>query len=430
MSRVVVVGAGLAGARTCAELRAAGYRGDLALIGAEAHLPYDRPPLSKDILAGRSGVSGLRDVLGLDIERLAVDFRPGLVAQRLELAASLSRKSRPTLDLGSSGYLTADAVVIATGGNPIVPVTMAGIPHVRTLRTIEDALELREDLGSGVSLVLVGAGWIGAEVAGIAAWSGASVTVLEGGPAPLSGGLPEAIAVRTLRWYAEAGVTLRTGSTVSSIDEVPHGVSVRTTSGAEVFGHVALLALGMRPNTAWLRNSPVDLDPRSGAVRVDAFGATATPGVFAVGDVVSRWAPRYGQFVPGGHWQDALDQPINVAGAVMRHLGLQTENLGPYDAVPYMWSEQFGRTIQVVGRPLISGGRIIWREDATPDVWTGCVVTDSARGVRLHAVVGAGRPRDALQARRVLSMATLDAPVVDEVLLGDPLVPLRDAIVS
>ena len=196
----MVAGAGLAGLRTAEELRARGYAGQITLIGAETRPPYDRPPLSKKVLTQ----TGINPSLQADFGALDVDFRPDEAATRLDAEVLLTTR----------GKYPFDHLVLATGA---LPVKLPGDGRQRFLRSYDDALALRDLLRPGLRLAIVGAGWIGAELATAAVAHGAQVTVVEAGPAPLAAAIGAPVGAQTAHWYADAGVRLRTGAAVESV---------------------------------------------------------------------------------------------------------------------------------------------------------------------------------------------------------------------
>jgi 3-phenylpropionate/trans-cinnamate dioxygenase ferredoxin reductase component len=389
---VVVAGAGLAGLQTVAALRAEGFTGAVTLVGEEPHRPYDRPPLSKAVLLGRAGDS----TLDADWAALDVDLRLGVRATAVE----------PGMLVTSAGRLRYDRLVIATGSLPVRPAAFDG---VRYLRTVEDALGLRAALTPGTRVVLVGAGWIGAEVATAAARAGCEVTVVEAGPAPLAAALPASVGRCTLPWYAEAGIRLLTGAGVHAATPG----RVRLADGTVLRADVVLAGVGVRPATGWLAGSPVTRDPR-GAVLVDAALRSSVPEVYAVGDCAAWSSGRYGARLHVEHWDNALRAPAVAAANLLG--GDAT-----YDPVPYFWSDQFGRTIQVAGRLGPGAGEpAVWRGDPRSDPgWSACWLG----GERLAALVCVDRPHDLMQGRRAIEQAT----DLDLRLLADHDVPIRQA---
>jgi len=393
VDKVVVVGAGLAGLQTVVALRAEGFAGAVTLVGAESRRPYDRPPLSKAVLLGETSDS----TLDADWDALDVDLRLGTRATGL----------RPGAVTTSAGDVPYDRLVIASGSAPVRPWSTDG---ARVLRTIEDALDLRAALTAGARVVVVGAGWIGAEVTTAACRAGCSVTVVEARPAPLAAALPASVGAWTARWYAEAGARLRLGV---GVDRVAPGV-VHLGDGAVLAADVVVAGVGVRPATGWLAASPVARDAR-GAVLADASLRTSTPGVYAVGDCAAWPSGRYGARLHVEHWDNALRAPAVAAANLLGGHAV-------YDPVPYFWSDQFGHTIQVGGwiGPA-AGAPAVWRGDpSTGTRWAACWLD----GDRLVALVAVDRPRDLVQGRRAIERAT----PMDERLLADPDVPIRQAI--
>jgi NADPH-dependent 2,4-dienoyl-CoA reductase/sulfur reductase-like enzyme len=384
MDRVVVVGAGLAGVRAVAELRERGYGGEIVLLGCETEQPYDRPPLSKAVLAGGAP------------ERLDPQWYAG-VDLRLGVRASALRPGELQTSAGPLGY---DGLVLACGSEPL---RLPG-PGL-ALRTLDDARRLRASLQPGARVVLVGASWIGAEVATAAAAAGCAVTVLEAGPAPLAVALGEAVGRHTAGWYEAAGIELRTGAAVSAID----GGGAVLASGERLAADTVLVGIGVRPTTGWLAGSGLDLDR---GVLTDVAGRTNLPGVVAVGDCAARWSPRAGRYLHGEHWDDALHAPGPAVAAL---LGQPDETADP---VPYVWSEQFGKYLQWTG----------WRDQDEPAVWRGDPAAADGWAAAWLSPDGAltgffavDRQRDISQARRLIAKGH----VPDPARLADPAVPLR-----
>jgi NADPH-dependent 2,4-dienoyl-CoA reductase/sulfur reductase-like enzyme len=385
VDRVVVVGAGLAGLQTVAALRGQGYGGRLTLIGAEPHHPYDRPPLSKAVLMGES-----------DDSTLDADWAAWDVELRLGCTATGLRDGVVDTDAGEVPW---DRLVVATGSSPV---RLAGADHAMTLRTVEDARHLRSRLHAGARLVIVGAGWIGAEVATAAVRAGALVTVVEALPAPLAGALPVEVGVRMRPWWGE--VDLRLGAAVESVD--PGGVHLR--GGERLAAETVLVGVGVRPRSDWLRDSGVTLTDR-GAVAVDSALRTSMANVWAVGDLAAWTSRRYGTRMHVEHWDNALHAPAVAAAGI---LGAEAT----WDPVPYFWSEQWGRMVQYAGHHP-AGDRLVWREAG--EQWAAFWLT----GDRLVAALTVDRPRDLVQARKLMER---DTPV-DAGLLADPGVAVKAA---
>jgi 3-phenylpropionate/trans-cinnamate dioxygenase ferredoxin reductase component len=386
--RVAVAGAGLAGFRTVTELRSRGFTGPITLVGAEVRSPYDRPPLSKKVLTDPD----LDPSLHADFGALDVDFRPAEAATGLKDAALVTER----------GSYPFDHLVLATGA---LPVALPGPGRQRFLRSYDDALALRDLLQPGLRLAIVGAGWIGAELATAAARRGAEVTVVEAGPAPLAAAIGAQVGERTAPWYDEAGVTLRTGVAVESVQ--PGGLAL--AGGGWLAADEIVTAVGVRPATGWLEGSGVRLE---NGVAVDAGLRASLPGVYGVGDCAAFESLRFGRRLRFEHWDVALHAPEVVAANVLGEDAV-------YDPVPYFWSEQFGRMVQYQGYHG-DAERLVWRGDPAGPAWAACWLSVG----RLVAILTVNRPRDLLQGRRAIA----SAGPVDAGLLSDPDVPVKDAV--
>ncbi|MFI0349777.1 NAD(P)/FAD-dependent oxidoreductase [Actinomadura sp. 9N407] len=407
MDSVIVVGGGLGGVRAVEALRSKGYEGELTLVSAERHRPYDRPPLSKAVLAGDRDDT----TVDADWDRLRARLLLGERATALRLAPGGGGTVATT-----AGDLAFDGLVIATGARPI---TLPGDGPQHVLRTIEDARALRARLTGGARVVIVGAGWIGAEVATAAAKKGCAVTVVEAADAPLANAIGSGIGALTAPWYAEAGVELRTGVKVAAIE---HG-GLALADGGRIEADEVVVGVGVRPELGWLDGSGLllergivtDASFRTG-VESDTPGEPGEPGAYrpdvvAVGDCASWWSARYGRRLLVEHWDTALNAP-EVAAATL--LGQEAA----YDAAPYFWSEQFGRMVQYAGHHPVAERHVL-RGDPASGKWAVCWLT----GERLEAILTVNSPRDLMQARRLITAGT----PVDPAVIADPEVPVRQA---
>jgi 3-phenylpropionate/trans-cinnamate dioxygenase ferredoxin reductase component len=384
--RIVVVGGGLAGLRTVEELRTRGYAGAVTLVGAEKRPPYDRPPLSKRVMMAELDDTTLRE----DLDGLG-EICFGETARGVE----------PGLLRTDRGEHVFDRLVLATGATPVA---LPGTGPQRFLRTLDEALTLRALLRPGLRLTIVGAGWIGAELATAAAKRGCLVTVLEAGAAPLTVAVGPEVGALTAPWYAAAGVELRLGERVTSVE--PGGLAL--AGGGWLEADEVVTAIGVRPEAGWLAGSGVALD---NGVAVDEQLRTSMPGVFAAGDCMAFWSLRYRRRLRFEHWDMALRAPAVIAGNV---LGAAVA----YDPVPYFWSEQFGRMIQYVGFHG-AADRMIVRGDPAGQRWGVCWLA----GNLLVALLTVNFPRDLAQGRRVIESRT----PVDADRLGDPAIMIKDA---
>ncbi|MFE8943448.1 NAD(P)/FAD-dependent oxidoreductase [Streptomyces sp. NPDC007856] len=396
--RVVVVGAGMAGVQTAVALRELGFKGPVTVIGAEPHQPYDRPPLSKAVLLGKAEDSAF----DVDFESLGVELRLGCEVLAL-------RSAEHELDT-EAGPVPYDVLVLATGAEPITLPGTEGVPGVHLLRTLDDAERLKPVLARQHDIVVVGAGWIGAEFATAAREAGCAVTVVEAADHPLAGALPPEVAAPMTGWYADAGVELRTHARVERIE--PGAVVL--ADGTRLPAGAAVVGIGARPATAWLAGSGVELGPH-GDVLADDRLRTSVEDVYAVGDCASFPSARYGERLLVHHWDNALQGPRTVAANILG------ETPAVYDPVPYFWSEQFGRFVQYAGHHA-AADRMVWRGDASGPAWTVCWLHEN----RLMALLAVGRPRDLAQGRRLIEAGR----AMDPEAVADPGKPLKDAAVD
>ncbi|WEH43839.1 FAD-dependent oxidoreductase [Streptomyces sp. AM 2-1-1] len=390
----------MAGVRTAVALRDEAYTGPLTLIGAEPHQPYDRPPLSKAVLLGTAEHSAF----GIDFEALDVTLRLGLPVTGL-------RPADREVDTGA-GPVPYDVLVVATGAEPLTLPGSRGVPGVHLLRTLDDAARLRPVLARQHDVVVVGAGWIGAEFATAARAAGCAVTVVEAADRPLAGALPAEVTAPMARWYAGSGATLLTGARVARVEPG----TVVLTDGRRLPAGAVVVGIGARPATGWLDGSGIALGP-DGSVTADARLRTSAPGVYAVGDCASYPSARYGARLLVHHWDNALQGPRTVAADITAAGG--TGAAEPYDPVPYFWSEQFGRFVQYAGHHA-AADTLLWRGDPADDAWTVLWL----RGGALVALLAVGRPRDLTQGRKLVESGR----VLDPLRAADPAVPLKSAV--
>jgi NADPH-dependent 2,4-dienoyl-CoA reductase/sulfur reductase-like enzyme len=331
MRRIVVAGASVAAVAAVDELRRLGFDGKLVVVGEEERTPYDRPPLSKSVLAGQEVVE-LRHAQWQD--DLNVDLLLGARAVGLDL-------EERAVELASGERLGFDGLVVATGGTPR---TLPGpsFDGVFTLRTLDDALAIRQALSASGSVVVVGGGFIGAEVAATSRRLGAEVTIVEAEQAPLAGAIGPAMGSLLAQVHADEGVKLRCGVPVEGLEGNGRVALVRLADGSAIEADTVVVGLGIRPATNWLAGSGLVVDD---GVICDRFCHASASRVVAAGDV-ARWDhPRLGS-VRVEHWENAVTQGQAAAAAL-----LGAGERKPYDPVPYVWSDQYDHKIQIVGAP-------------------------------------------------------------------------------
>ena len=346
LGRVVVVGASLAGLSALEALRQEGYEGELIAVGAEAALPYDRPPLSKQVLQGQwePEKAELRDQGQYDA--LGVTWHLGRRATALDV-------STRTVTLDDGEPLSYDGLVIATGATPRWLPGSQELAGVHVLRTLEECLALRAELEKASRLCVVGAGFIGAEVAASARILGVEVTVLEALPAPLARAFPAELGAACAGLHLDHGVDLRCGVSVAGFEgdgrvsgvrlNDPGGSGVSPGKAEIVEADVVVVGVGVEPETGWLESSGLTLD---NGVVCDATCATSAPGVVAAGDI-ARWPNSlFGETMRVEHWSNAVEQGAAAAQRLLAGPGEAVD----FAPVPYFWSDQYDTKIQFLGR--------------------------------------------------------------------------------
>lgn len=336
MRAVAVIGGSLAGIAAARALREHGFDGRVIVVGDEERLPYDRPPLSKEFLAGKVGVEDLALTTDADAD-LDLDWYLGAPAVGLDVRGR-------SVVLASGRRIEADGVVLATGARAR-PFPGARLAGVHTLRSLDDAVALREELLAGGRLVVIGAGFIGAEVASTARDLGVEVTVIESDPLPLGGVLGPELGAACAALHEDNGVRLITGTVVTGLAGADRVQGVRLASGRTEPADVVVVGIGALPNIEWLAGSGVDYDLRG--VWTDAGGATNIPQVVAAGDCTFSYCPYAGVDLRQEHWTNAMQQP---AAAVESLLGRTVTAARP--SAPYFWSDQYGARLQFAGHRL------------------------------------------------------------------------------
>lgn len=390
MHTLAIVGASLAGLSAARAARALGFDGRLVIIGEEAERPYDRPPLSKDFLLGRITTDDL--ALEASDEDLQAEWLLGSRAVKLDSATK-------TITLANGHSVKADGIVLATGASARNLPQLAGLSNVFTLRTLADSQALAAELRPGRRLVVIGAGFIGAEVASTASDLGLDVTIIEAQPIPLSGPLGPEMGAIVSRLHEQNGVELVCGTGVESFcaDE---GIvtGVKLNDGRVVPADVLLVGIGASPNVAWLEGSGLEVaESAPGGVLCDARGQTNAPGIAAVGDCAAWLDERSGHHHRVEHWTGAQERPaLAVAGLLDSSAPKQPVNL------PYFWSDQYGVKIQFAGNAR-DADRVQF-EAGTAEEHSFLAVY--YRGEDPVAVLGTNQPRLFTRWRRQLNAAS------------------------
>ncbi|WP_067904453.1 NAD(P)/FAD-dependent oxidoreductase [Nocardia vaccinii] len=355
--RLVVVGASLAGLRAVEAARKAGFEGGITLIGAEHHLPYDRPPLSKAYLeqlsAGEEPESTVFRSADVLRDELGVDLVLGAPATGLDTIRKHVLVGEQTVDY--------DALVIATGAEARTLPGSAGLAGVHTLRTLDDAVAVRGALEAGARTVVVGAGFIGSEVAAGARKRGLDVTVLEALPTPLVRAIGERMGAACAALHERNGTRLLCGVGVNGLEGNGRVERVTLTDGTSIEADLVVVGIGASPATGWLAGSGLQLD---NGIVCDETLCTGADRVYAAGDV-ARWRnPLFERLMRLEHWTSAAEQ-----GALAARNALDPEAAKPYQTVPYFWSDWYDSRIQFVGVPTADEIEIVDGDPETDGRW-------------------------------------------------------------
>ena len=398
---VVVLGGGQAGGRAIEALRAHGFTGAITLVGAEAHLPYERPPLSKEMLLDPASDR-------IDWVRPAAWYAEQSVTCRLGVAATGIDREARHVELADGTSIAYNILILATGAHPR-RITAPGGDHGRCLviRTLEDSLALRRHLVPGAHLVVVGAGFIGLETAAAARAQGCSVTVLEMADRVMARGVPPRISDIYARLHRDRGVEIHLGARVTAIAGTPDRPIVELASHIGIEADVVVAGIGVVPNDALA--TACGLTVKNG-IEVDEHGRTSDANIWAAGDVTSHFNPLLHRHVRLESWQNAQNQAIAVA----RNIAGQDTI---YAEVPWFWSDQYGVNLQITGLPTESAETI---ERGDLDAHTGLLF--QLHDGRLTAAIGLNAARDLRLAKQIIGLNV----AVDPAKLADPTVKLAD----
>ena len=389
LATVAVVGASLAGLRAVETLRDDGYEGRVVLVGAEPHLPYDRPPLSKELLAG---IATPEDTLlrpAEDYDELGLELHLGRRARSLDL-------ERREVVLEDGERLGFDGVVLATGAEPRRLSAAPDLAGIHLLRTLDDCLAIAGALDERPRVAVVGAGFIGSEVASTCRERGLDVTVLEALPVPMVRAVGPEMGRVLMGLHADHGVPVRTGAGVAGFAGTGRVEQVLLEDGSAVDADLVVVGVGVDPATSWLEDSGLEL---ANGVVCDAT-CTAAPGVVAAGDVARWHNALYGGTMRVEHWTNASEQGAAAVRTLLaRASGREPEAFSP---VPYFWSDQYGLKIQYVGA-CGADDEVVVVDGSTDD---RRFVAIYGRGGRIVAALAVGRPRLLMAYRRLIAERT------------------------
>jgi NADPH-dependent 2,4-dienoyl-CoA reductase/sulfur reductase-like enzyme len=382
LRKVVVVGASLAGLRAVEFLRRAKFEGELVLVGDEPHLPYDRPPLSKEVLRAE-----------WEPERIGLR-RGGYDELDAELmlgsrAVSLDTESRE-VHLDDGTRVAFDGLVVATGGTVRTLPNQPELAGVHTLRTLDDSLALRAQLEKKPRVAVIGAGFIGAEVAASARKLGLEVTMIEALETPLARSLGPRLGEALQELHQQNGVRVLCGRKVERFEGDGTLSGLTLDDGTRVECEVAVVGIGMKPAVSWLEGSGLSLE---NGVRCDETLASSIAGIVAAGDVASWHNPLFDERMRVEHWTNAVEQARHAVGTLMAAPG----EAKPFESVPMFWSDQFDLKIQGAGRPRPTDELVIRRGDDEK------LVALYARGERLVGAVAFNRPPKLIQLRMLIA---------------------------
>ncbi|WP_454857444.1 NAD(P)/FAD-dependent oxidoreductase [Rhizobium binxianense] len=392
---VVIVGAGQAGAWVAITLRSLDPDRRIVLIGDEAHPPYERPPLSKTILAGKAKIESAY----IKPEAFYAENRIDLMLERRVKHINRDRNSL-VLDDGSS--VAYGTLVLATGCRPrMLPVGGADLPQVHTLRTIADVEKIGAWLRHGSKVVAIGAGFIGLEFTAVAVEAGCAVTVIDAAPHAMGRVIDRSVATLVAAGHQGRGVDFRFSATIDRIEPDGDRAVVVLGDGERLAADLVIVGIGAVPNTDLAEAAGLACDD---GIIVNAFGRTDDPKIFAVGDVTRHFNPLLGRSLRLESWQNAQNQGIAVAKAI-------AGNAAPYADIPWFWSDQYDTNLQIIGAPTV-WDRIVWR--GTPE--SGKFTAIYMQGDRVVAGNSMNNARDI----RFIKQLILNGTRVPDTALADP----------
>lgn len=399
----VIIGAGHAGGAAVQALRGFGHEGPITLIGEEPTLPYERPPLSKELLQAPGGE-------GFRLMREQEHYDEAGVTLHLGNAVTALDAVAHTVTLADGNTIPYDKLLLATGGRVrSLDVPRAGLAGIHTLRTIEDSRAIEAALTEGAKIAIVGGGFIGLEVAASARVRGAEVTVLEAMPQLMGRALPEDVSAMFLDLHRENGVEVRLGDGVAGFAGTDRVTGVETASAETVSADAVIVGIGILPETALAETAGLEIE---NGVVTDEFARTSDPDIFAAGDNTNHFNPLLGRRIRLEAWQNAQNQ---AAAAARSMCGM----LEPYAETPWMWTDQFDVNLQIAGLPESWGELIVRGELAARD----CIAFQLKDG-KIEAALTINRPRDMRVARRLMDAGAEVSPAD----LSDDEISMRDLL--
>ncbi|MGI8721926.1 MAG: NAD(P)/FAD-dependent oxidoreductase [Geodermatophilaceae bacterium] len=408
---VVIVGSSVGGVRTAQALRRESYEGPIVLVGSESALPYDKPPLSKQFLAGQWPAERVGLLTAEQAEADGIVLRLGAAAEHLDVAAR-------QVSLADGGRVAYDVLVLATGSTAR-PTPWQVDSGLHVLRSMDDSRAIAADLAGGGPVVIVGGGFIGAEVASTASRLGCDVTIVDPLHAPAGRVLGEEVGALFTDLHHRNGVRTRFGMGVSSVEGCAGELTVRLTDGQTLDAATVVVGIGARPNDGWLASSGLLVD--DGVVCDEFCRAVDAPDIFAVGDVARWWHQDHGQTCRVEHWTNAVDQAACVA-----HNIASPDALRAYRPVEYVWTDQYDWKIQIVGRPARATSHQMIGDlgrDSGPKPVRSRAVAAYADGTgKLTGAAVVNWPKGLIASRQLIAGgATFDAAVAHfEQLAADP----------
>jgi 3-phenylpropionate/trans-cinnamate dioxygenase ferredoxin reductase subunit len=381
MESFVVIGAGQAGGRAVEALRASGFTGRIDLVGAEPHLPYERPPLSKELLAD--------DNAPFELMHDEAWYEERDITLHLGTPATAINRGAKRITVGESGSLAYDKLLLTTGGAARnLDIKGSELPGVHYLRTIEESRKIATMLAEGAHIVVVGGGFIGLEIAASARHRGCAVTVLEAADRLMGRALPSEVGKIFADLHRENGVDIRLDTGIEHIEGTAHVERVVTSNGDSIEAGGVVIGVGIIPDSTLAIDAGLEVD---NGIVVDEFCRTSDPAIYAAGDVTNHPNPFVGRRIRLESWQNAQNQAI---AAAQNMNGANT----PFEEVPWFWSDQFGVNLQMCGAP-DSWDTIVTRGDITAR--DGLMF--QREGEKIVGAIGLNRPRDMRFIKRLMT---------------------------